>query len=69
MPYGICLCRSTEEYCKMTFRTVTVDRFGRQKHPDQARIALHPLPYLKTTNLVNARDCDACLASFTQRGL
>ncbi|BDA50144.1 hypothetical protein COCOBI_15-2720 [Coccomyxa sp. Obi] len=27
--------RSTEEYCRMTFRTITVDRFGRQKVPEQ----------------------------------
>ncbi|KAK9903385.1 hypothetical protein WJX75_004553 [Coccomyxa subellipsoidea] len=27
--------RSTEEYCRMTFRTVMVDRYGRQKHPEQ----------------------------------
>ncbi|EIE23168.1 hypothetical protein COCSUDRAFT_47525 [Coccomyxa subellipsoidea C-169] len=27
--------RSTEEYCRMTFRTVTVDHFGRKKHPQQ----------------------------------
>ena len=29
------LGRSTEEYCRMTFRTVMVDRYGRQKHPEQ----------------------------------